>query len=266
MAKTPHDYIEQYIIPAFQGIVYQDFLTTIYDIEGNIVLTSQKLAQALGFESWESMRNVNFNKLEPQQLNEQQLDQESQHKIATMFAIRDKLSTVRDIVVKEKIPISVILIHPFNKLFKNFLLLTFSPLFSPDGDVIAIYGVTSDYSMFGMMELRDILGSIHKTRINTAVMPKSLPFKLTIRQHEILFLLVLGATQEVIAELLNVTRGCVSKTITQSLLPKFNLEGAPVKDLVDICRKKNLQYLIPRSLCQPRLIVLNREITKKYDL
>lgn len=246
-------------MPAFLAMVDQDIVSTIYDYNDNIILTTQKLAHIFGYHSWKNISNLPAQNIIYRHPLPDNTTSQFEQNIQTMFELRFKLASVRKAVIHLKRPVSTLLIHPFNKVFDNFLLTTFIPLFMPTGEVVAILGTTTDYSMFGIQEFRDSLEKIHQPKRKKNVIPTEFPKSLTIRQHEILFLLLLGATQEMVAQILEISRGSITKTITQSILPKFNLAGASVKLLVEYCRQKNFHYIIPRSLCVPRLIVLDND-------
>lgn len=258
-ANKCDDYIKNTIVPAFQAMVNQDIISTIYDYDDNIILTTQKLAHIFGYDSWQDVSNVPAKDILYRRTLPADVSSQFEQNIRTMFELRFKLAAVRKAVVNLKRPISTLLVHPFNKVFDSFLLTTFIPLFMPNGDVVAVLGTTTNYSMFGIQEFRDSLEKIHQTKHKKNTIPAQLPKALTTRQHEILFLLLLGATQEMVAQILEISRGSITKTITQSILPKFDLCGASVKLLVEYCRQKNFHYIIPRSLCIPRLIILDND-------
>lgn len=254
------EYIVNTILPTFSGMVNQDLISTVYDYNDNVILTTQKLAQIFGYKSWQTVLNQSAQDIIYKQPLPQNISQQFEQNIQTMFDLRFKLSVIRHEVLKLKRPVSTLLVHPFNRVFDSFLLTTFIPLFMPNGEAVAILGTSTNYSMFGIQEFRDSLEKLHQTKNKKADIPTKFPETLTTRQHEILFLLLLGATQEMVAQILDVSRGSITKTLTQSILPKFNLNGASVKLLVKYCRQQNFHYIIPKSLCVPRVIVLDKGI------
>jgi ATP/maltotriose-dependent transcriptional regulator MalT len=60
----------------------------------------------------------------------------------------------------------------------------------------------------------------------------SLNLKLTLREHEVLFLLLYNFSQEEIANILNVTRSTIQKVISIRLCEKFNLATSNSKELI----------------------------------
>ena len=125
------------------------------------------------------------------------------------------------------------------------------PLFSGKGEVIGLEIRAKEFCLFP-------LNHIIKDEINTNIKLSSSKIKLTRRQKQIIFYLLLGYSQRMTAELLRISRGTVAKIIAEEICPKFNLPGTSSSMLVAEIVKYDFKYLIPSGILDtPTIIHIN---------
>ncbi|MBX9597612.1 MAG: hypothetical protein K2X04_03440 [Burkholderiales bacterium] len=121
------------------------------------------------------------------------------------------------------------------------------PFFNEKHEVIASYITTSPVTPLN-------LERIMFNKITSLSNPVC-TVELSKRQHEILFLLCYNINQNKIAEYLGVTRGTVSKTIFEQLIPKFK-NVYNIDDLVNQALANGVNYRFPPSLIHPKIFIV----------
>jgi hypothetical protein len=86
---------------------------------------------------------------------------------------------------------------------------------------------------------------------------QALSEELSQREFEIVYLLSNGLSQYEIASKLGISRSTVLKTITDRILPKFNLAENDSKELIKLAIALGIQAKIPKSLATEQIIILN---------
>jgi hypothetical protein len=121
------------------------------------------------------------------------------------------------------------------------------PFFNEKDDVIATYFIATPITPLNIEKIlfgKNIILTCNESSI-----------ELSKRQHEILFLLCYNINQNKIADYLNVTRGTVSKTIFEQLIPKFK-NVYNIDDLINQAIANGINYRFPPSLIQPKIFIV----------
>lgn len=260
------DFLAQTIIPGFKPLINQNMFSTLYDLTGKILMTTNKVAKNFGFEDWSEMIGLRFEdlalwipiakkpKVSDPEITRQGLD------------LLKKLGQIQQIVCLMKRPVNLIIITPFQKIFSPFVLVQYLPVFNPHGEIIAIQGISTDYQMFGLTDYFKLItfkkGNVKEKIIYDQEIQK---LKLTERQHQILFLVSHEISQRIIGQILGVKRGNIAKTISTVLCPKFNIIGSNSKQLLEKAHALNIHKFVPLSLCKPMLVILDDEVNVKHQ-
>lgn len=89
--------------------------------------------------------------------------------------------------------------------------------------------------------------------------------KLTIRQHEIMFILANGIRQDQCAQILKISRSMVGNIIATQLCPKFGVTGSNTKLLAQIALKHEYQRLIIATMHRPYIVVLDENLAEQIE-
>lgn len=176
----------------------------------------------------------------------------------------EKVALLNDIVVKDKITLKYIDLLPYKNYFDAMLVIHI-PIFDPRGEVVAIQILSTTYYLFGLSDYLQTNAQFFKSSsaLLKPIKVQKTQTTLSIRQHEVLFLLLSGMTQTDIATFLELKRGTIS-TVVHNLCNKFNIEGANTQLLLKAARKHGFHHNIPDSLRKPRFIILDPEVRAKY--
>jgi DNA-binding CsgD family transcriptional regulator len=123
--------------------------------------------------------------------------------------------------------------------------------------------VLGSYALSMLVNPLQILDSLRQSAQTSSEHhdPQSLVpnLKLTIREHEVLFLLLYNFSQEEIAKILQVTRSTIQKVISTRLCEKFNLPTSNSKELIAKAHALKLYNYFPPSLLGKHLIELSKD-------
>jgi DNA-binding CsgD family transcriptional regulator len=168
-----------------------------------------------------------------------------------------KIFQIQRFVFEQQRVFSYIDILPYNDAFISYLM-TLIPIFHPCGKVIAIQSIAT---MYRFVNFREHLAE----RIDKIESPPS-EFNLSPREHEIMFLLANGITQEQIAQILHISRSTIAAIIRNQLCLKFNIAGSNTKMLAELSVRYGYYKNIPSSLFYPAVITLDEELDKWLEL
>jgi len=260
------EFLQQVIIPGFKPLVNQDIYSTIYDTSGKIIITTNKVAKNFGFEDWHEMIGLNFQELAPWMIpiaNQSLLDTKL---IEQGVAILKKVGQMQKIVFELKRSINVIIIYPFQEVFSPFILVQYTPLFDPHGEIIAIQGASTNYQLFGFGDYLKLIAFKKGNETEKLFHDQEIKkLNLTERQHEILFLVSHEVSQRTIEQILGIKRGNIAKTISTSLCPKFGIIGSNTKQLIAKAKAINVHKFVPLSLCKPMVVIMDEEVGARYQ-
>ena len=268
--KTPKpdnvDYLKQFILPNFEGWIEQDIFSALYDLNGNVIIATNKTAKSMGLLNGHMLSGLSYHNVTPEIVR---AFSSVKDPIETQRIIElcDKISKIRELIVSQKIAISYIDVLPYHNVFEASLINHF-PIFNKHGDVIATQTISGRFHLFG---INDYLNEINDDKIpldqkiilckNTDLPPN---LHLSKRQHEILFLLTIGVSQDVAARILHISRGTVASIVSEQLCPKFNIAGSSTRILINKALQINFNRYMPESLFRPRVIILDADIDYKY--
>ncbi len=182
-------YIENILLPNYLGSQHKNIRISIYDAkDGSIIFMTDYFAKMHGFNAPEEIKGKKI------------ADIPNAQKHLNLVA---KLEYIRQMVIESQMPVSYIVCGKLNdEFYANDV--KHAPLFHPDGTVIATIVIGGDYHWFSRSEF----ALSHFKHVTKIPQDKQLELQkkinLTVRQHEILFLLLCGFSQQESAELLNI--------------------------------------------------------------
>lgn len=262
ITMKPDNYIQDVVLPYFNSFLQQDVDMGLFTPDGVVLACTTRGAQGFGL-SIDDVIGLSYKTLNLQIINKicRATDTNQSKLFAKLFSVLGKLN---DIVVKEQKVINYIDVIPYKYCY-NASLITHIPIFNPEnGNVVATQTIGSDFHLFGMVEY---INNLHQqpNLIPLSTNPaQSANLNLPDRQHEVLFLLLIGLSQSEVATVLDISRGTVSSTITNHLCKKFEVDTLNTTKLLAKARKLNFHKYIPLSLYKPRIIIMDNEIKKKY--
>lgn len=234
-------YLEQNVIPVFEAAVNAPMYLSVFNSDYELVFCSNQSANSIGFESWHKALGASYKDYTNAELGKQYF--KNLYNNDTRAAIHQYVKNIfkiQQFVFKYGKMASFIDLLPYNNVF-NAYLISYTPIFHPNGKVIAILSTALEYDFFNLAK--------HFTSTNKQPDLKHLPIKnLTVRQEEILFLLASGATQEQIAQILNIKRSTVAGIIRNQLCLRLNIAGSNTKLLAQLAIEHGCLKRIPQSL------------------
>lgn len=248
------EYFDSIINPSFAPLINCNVIACIWDIDGTMKIATNKYARIFGFNSWEAMigRNAKTDTLiSLPVIAKAKTEMQSQG-----IDVLQQVITIRDKVIQNKIPISAILIHPFAKVFNHTLIIHQSPIFHPNGETIGVELTLNEFDVFGINDYLDGFNDKSLDVPSSITDTEALQIRLTSRQHEIIFLIALGLSQREAAQILNISRSTIAKTLIE-IADKFEIYSSDTSKLITKARKLNIHKQIPSSLCKPWVIVLD---------
>lgn len=252
-------YLHDVILPVFEPLIYQNVMSSLFDRDGRIILSTDENARAGGFSSWKDHIGLSYADVD-EQLIEQMLGDTSHYTKQMIIASCKKIHQILSLVVSKKRAINFIDLIPYKNKYRSYLE-TYIPIFHPSGDVVAVQSITTD---FKFLQVTDLFAS-HGADISGKYLhipDDSPPVCLSPRQHEILYLVLQGIPQEYAAQILNIKRGTLARIISEQICPKFDIYGSNTKLLIERALRLGLQHYMPKSLWFPSVIILDDEIAQ----
>lgn len=253
------EFTENVLIPNFMHLVNQDIYSVLFDYELKIVVCTTLSAQSIGLERWEEARGLSFRnyantdvaaKIFSGHYNEQLM--ESLHQYAK------RIYEIQSLVFTSKNVISLIDLLPYGGKFTSYLV-TYVPILHPSGEVVAIQSFAIQSRFFSH---QDYLRVITDEKTHEKYLHSE---KLTLREHEIMFLLANGINQEQCSQILKITRSTIGNIIANQLCPKFGISGSNTKLLAQVALQHEFHQLVPSSLYRPYIVVLDEKIATQIS-
>ncbi len=248
------DYLTNYILPTFKPMYNQNLYASIFDVEGKLLFTTNKSARSVGHLKPEEMYGESYNT--PSEFIIKECVDRFNLDRQIFLDVTKKIYRLQMFAVEKKRVISYISLLPYAGLFKGYWS-SIMPLFHPNGEVIGFLCTATDYHLFGLNEFL-----LHYEKeimpVKLSISNDELNIKLSKRQHEILFLICNGFSQEHAANILNISRGTVAKVITDQICPKFKIYSNSVK-LIQTAKKLGIDRMIPKSLWAKYIIIFDKE-------
>lgn len=243
--QNNQQFIRDVAIPYFLGAVGKNFISVMYDLDGKIIIATDKYAKLFAYSSWSEIKGKTLSDLYP-------------HEDYASFI--DKLSILRKKAINEKRNITHLLYLPFNNKSFEMMLGYHFPIITPQGTVVASRAIIKRINMINAsIQINNHLKSIAspKNRNNKA-------YKLSARQEEILFLLTIGFPQEQAAQYLGISRGTIAKVISEEICPTFGIIGSNSKLLIREVISSNFFNNIPQRVMKPTVIEVADSFETKY--
>lgn len=251
-------YLQDIILPYFSGFFNQDVDMALFSITGIALATTKKSESMLGL-NLDEIIGRSYKDIDTSIVNK--ICKMEDYKPQIILDLFKKLDKLNEIVVKEQRVINYIDILPYKNMY-NASLVTHMPIFNPNtGKVVATQTIGTNFHLYGMI---DYLNKLSEEQDLHTLSTLPLPLHISPRQHEVLFLLLVGLSQSEIAGVLDITRGTVSAIITHQLSHKLGSTTSSTQELIDKALKLGLEKCIPQSLNEPRIIVLDNDIRHRY--
>jgi len=242
------NYIEKVIFPYFNGFLNQDLNMCLYDANGTVLAITGRSALRLGVTP-DKIIGMSYDKVSPE-IIEQMCTIHDPDDVEKILAACKKITKINEVVVVEKRIINYVDVIPYKNIYEASLVTQF-PVFDTNNNVIAIQSLSTPFHLYGIGDYISKLNNCKQLAISKA---PEISIDLSIRQHEILFLLLVGMSQTEIALILGIKRGTVSTIIGSQLCPKFGIHGSNTKLLLHKAKELNIEDYVPPSLDTPRVI------------
>lgn len=243
-----HSYLQEVILPSFAPAINQPIFSCLFDENLEIVICTNQSANSIGLANWQEAVGKGYKDTPSlaKKICGDKYTAENQDEIhkyaATILQIQHK-------VFQNKQVVSFFDLLPYNGTFKSYLV-TYTPIFHANGEVIALQSFAHESKFFGFQEhffqlASDPLTKKYRTEKN-----------LSRRETEVMFLLANGLTQEHIAKTLGLSRSSIAAVIANQLSEKFNIPGANTQLLSKIAIEAGYFEQIPESLYRPFVVSL----------
>jgi predicted XRE-type DNA-binding protein len=251
------EYIRDIILPYFNSGIKARMYSTIIDYNYKVIAATDASAKSIGLESAEQTLGASYKYYSRVDTANWYFGQFYNAKTADLIhRYARMIFRIQQYVFKHATSASYIDYLPYDKGINSYLV-TFSPIFDNGQNVIAIQSIAVDYCQHAYS---GYLGQIIDS--HTLATPD---IKLSIREEEVLYLLLSGMTQEQIATLLNLKRPTVAAIIRNQLCPKFNIPAGNTKLVIDYARAIGFPKTIPQSLWYPSVIIHDANLVKWID-
>ncbi len=257
--KEKIEFTENVLVPNFMHLINQNIYSVLFDYELKVVVCTNLSARSIGIESWELAKGLSFSnyadsdtaaRIFAGHYNEQLMH--SLHQYA------EKIYEIQKIVFSSRNVISFIDLLPYGGKFTSYLV-TYVPILHPSGEVIAIQSFAIQSRFFSHQDYLQVIIDQNKEL-------KYLHHdKLSLREHEIMFLLANGINQDQCAQILKVSRSTIGNIIANQLCPKFGIPGSNTKLLSQMALKHEYHQLIPSSLYRPYIVVLDEVLAEQIE-
>lgn len=251
-------FLDLYIDLFFKPLIDKEIYSLIINREYQIEQATNHTIKSLGFTDWQQFKQVSLKEYsDPEVLSKVFGDKytKDKHDIFAFYA--KKIHYLQQLVFEQAKVIKFIDMLPYNGRFVIYLT-SYVPIIHPSGEVIAINSTSIESYILRFQ------GHLRKPNIQHE--NKKFKELFSNRELEILFLLTNGATQDQIAQILNIARTTVSSMIANHICPKFSISGANTKMLIDAAINAGFYLDMPKSLWKPCAIVLNEELLEDPEL
>lgn len=261
--QEKNDYIQNVVLENFKTLKHQPIFATLFGTSYGILDTTDETKRIFGLNSL-GLKDLNRERI--------MLACKIQMKQATgaitewlddIENICQKIIELLQIVISEKRSTNYISVITRQGKFTP-RIINLLPIFHPCGEVVAVQSTSSEYKIFNVQEYFKIRPLQRWYPLSLSNLAPEFPIKLTTRQHEIVYFLSHGFSQNDISYMLRIHRGTVSKIIADYLCPKFGLNDANTEKLLIKAKAMNYHKYLPVSFCQPCIISIDPYIIDKY--
>jgi len=247
-------YIQEVIEPFFKTCISAPMYSTIIDFRYAMIMGTDQSARSIGLNYCEEALGTGYKYYS-------RIDTATwyfgkwynAHTAHVIHHYARKIFRIQQYVFKTGCSASYIDSLPYDCGIQSYLI-TFIPIFNSHGNVVAIQSIASNYRLAGYHEyIQNFLE--HKKPVDSI---RSI--KLSIREEEVLFLLICGLTQEQVAEILEIKRETVAAIIRNQLRVKFSLPIVNTKLIVETALAYGFPFSVPASLWRPSVIILEEKL------
>lgn len=244
--KSAHDpgFIENVIIPMLTGLVQKKLFSAAYDLDGKIIIATDMFAGYFGYNS--------MNQIQGKSLHDILAEIGKLEQFANLV---NRLNELRLKVINTGSIVTHLNLIPFHNKILTTLVYNI-PIFRTDGKVVATRTIARKIDLISSVAAMNN-NLIHGEPI-CKVKPREL--HLSPRQNEILYLLTIGFSQNQVADYLGITRGTISKIISESICPLFEIDGSNTKLLVKTIIASKYFEKVSNPFLEPRIIEIDSNI------
>lgn len=244
-------YLEEVIVPNFYPLIEQKIHSVIFDFNLALLICTTRSANSIGLSTWQEAIGLSFNNHQNEDLpNNIFTTQYKGTSIEYINQYTKKIYEIQRKVLKKKVISCFIDLLPYKGKFQAYLV-TYVPIFHPNGEVIAIQSHARLSRFFSHHEY------LHHLMKNELGQREHNLEKLTTRESKIMFLLANGFSQDLIAQTLEVSRSTIANIIGNQLCAKFGISGSNTRLLAQKALQYELHHTVPISLYRPYVIILD---------
>ncbi len=243
-------YLQNIVKPYFQTAISKSLYSVIVDFRYQTIFCTDQSARSVGLLNNEDATSTSYKYYARTDLGQWYFGKWYNDKSANvMHRYARKIFRIQQYVFKTGNPASFVDSLPYDLGILSYLV-TFTPIFNEDGNVVALQSIALNYRLSGYHEYIQNILEQKKARVDTP------QIKLSKREEEVLFLLICGSTQEQIASILEVKRETIASIIRNQLRVKFALPVSSTKLVIETALSYGFPFSIPESLWRPSVIIL----------
>lgn len=240
-------FIENILMPGLIGAQDKDIYLVVYDLSGRILFITNKFANLFGFGNWRMLAGKKFSEIVLLTGNNE--------------SFWRQLDDARQKVIQKKKLIKYL--NVYNYAYGLDACVVFhTPIFDLKGNVVATQAINRRLGNYNPLNRYSQLYPDASTK-DLQKNDSLTYFNLTEEEYEIIFLVHLGATQEEISEIMNISRSKIAKLISYKICAKLKIEDKSIKSLIEFIDKYKLVNVIPNHLVDPLVIMID---SIDYDL
>lgn len=244
--NSADDYVffENIIIPLFTGTIHKKIFTAVYALDGKIIIASDQFAGYFGFTSSQQVQGKTLREIS------------EIAKLDKFITLTERLNEIRLKVISSGTVITHLNLVPFQN--KTLTSIVYNlPIYSTDGSK-----VLATRAIARKIDLANSVSAMNNSLINEPPIAKINPLSLQLspRQNEIIYLLTIGFSQSQAADYLDITRGTISKIISENICPLFNIAGSNTKLLVKTIIASKYFETFSNPFLEPRIIEIDSNI------
>jgi hypothetical protein len=243
MNYTLDAFLNDVITPYFWGSIDKNIKSVIYDIDGKILLCTNKFAQMMGYDNWQELKGKTIPEYSIQM---PQIDPN----------FYQNLEEIRKRVVSESL----------NFQYVNFLysahgitsqMVYHFPIFMPNGSVVGSRVISNKFNMVdeAISKFMDYLKEC-ENNLSLSSKPKTSEVNLTDREYSIIFLIGAGLSIEEISIFLDKPSMKIFNILETSICGKFGLDFLDLKLIREFALNGNIINKFPKKFMKPRSIIL----------
>ena len=175
------------------------------------------------------------------------------------------IDQIFEIVIKKNTSIRFVFFVLCNNKFQS-LLVNLIPYSDSSGKPIFIQCFFSHYDFWGHTNTRHLFDSTRSYKRDYVYLGSTaeLPIKLSPRQEEIVFVLSNNVGLRQTAEFLKISYGTLTSTLKNAIYIKFCIDHNDISLLVEKAVALGYNLIIPQSLVDPEIIILDLRIRELY--